>query len=98
MPDFMDRVNQYGPWYLLFFGGFVLLVYTVLFSLQARLYRRFMDSAMYRRLIEKENTPAVYRVMSEWVGRNVDAPFMRWLGIIQAVAMIVGGLVWLRYR
>ncbi len=98
MPDFMDRLNQYGPWYLLFFGAVGLLLSTVLHSQHTRLFLKFMESAMYRRLIEKENTPSFYRVVLEWVSRNVDAPFMRWLGIIQAVAMIVGGAMWLSYR
>ena len=98
MSDFMERLNQYGPWLLLFFGSVVLINYTVLLHFYARLYRRFVDSAMYRRLIEKENTPAVYRTVSEWTSRNVDAPFIRWMGVIQGVAMIAGGVAWLSYR
>ena len=98
MPDLMERLNQWGPWYLLVFGVIGMLQSTVFYGPYTRLWKRIMNSAAVRRLTEQENTPDIHRKMAEWARRDIDAPSMRWLGVFMSVAMIAGGVAWLTYR
>ena len=96
MPEFIERLNQYGPWFLLFLGMVGMLLQTVVYALYMRLGKRLLNSLSVSTAAER--LPQVYRPMFDWAIRSIDAPYMRWLGIIQAVAMIVGGAVWLSCR
>lgn len=96
MPEFIERLNQYGPWFLLFFGILGIVLQTVLYAPYTRLAKRCLNALAVSTAAER--MPQVYRPMFDWAIRSIDAPYMRWLGIIQAVAMIVGGAVWLNFR
>jgi hypothetical protein len=98
LSEVLAFLNQWGPWYLLGFGIVGIILQTLLYAPYMNLSNRILNSAAISSAMQKEEMPLGMRKMFDWAKRSIGAPYMRWLGIIQAVAMIVGGAAWLGYR
>src|SRR5258708_20027667 len=89
----IEALKQWGPYCLMGFGVLVMFLSTILYRQHIGILKRIVDSAWFRQGMQK--MPEFERKTLMRVRESLESPMWQWLGIIQAVAMIARGLVWM---
>jgi hypothetical protein len=90
-----EHLHRYGPWVLLALGVVSLLNVTVFYGVWQRLSLWLLAPERRERLA-KHNP--MLKGMGPVTTRALQSPAMRWLGVVQAVALLVGAALWFSLR